>query len=456
MNTSRENERELFLKYLSDIYLQNPNLPFSSDIVYNELTRFNVLDGQQYTIDSDSLIAVQLNLNNKFRTNNNVNTFSNGYFWVIENRENNNDSDYLKLMYNSVKLYVSADVENIYGISELLFNFMIRENIVMQCKIAKGMRSDALVCRVATSEDAEKVSNYLNTLNYKSKFKPNPFLLENDKVSIAMDGHLSYNRTLSRLITEYLNRKKGSNTLNSVSCSDLCDFIKEQVELLKGTMKKPYMDLYQIKDEERYMDFIMISNFICKNLENDLTKDELYKYQKIKELEINKDSKIYSKEDEDKLLYVINGLANYYSVHDVHKIIMNFIHNGNVNVFTRRDNIRNIIRDNFSSDDVKNIVSNLGWNAFLSASKITFEKYGEEWLHNAIDNYLKGTGLTGFTRDNGVRSRLGLVIPPQLLYDMIKRKVNDRSMEFNVDSITDLVLYEINNVDEKKKNRGRC
>ena len=452
MEMNRAKEREIFLKYLSDVYLQNPNLPFSTDIVYNELSRFNVINGEHYIIDNESLLVVQLNLNNKFRTNKSVNTFGNGYFWVIENRNNKKDSDFYNDLFNSVKLYVSVDAENIYKVSEALFKFMIDENIVMQSKIAKGMRNDALVCRVATAEDAKKVSNFLKNLNYQSKFKPNPFLLESGNVSVAMDGRLSYNSTLSKLIKEYLVSNKNSNSLDCVSCDDFTDFIKNQIELLRGNTKRSFMDLYQIKSEDKYLDFIMISNFICKNMENTLTVDDIFKYQEIKLIEANAGNKMYSKEDEDKILYVVNSLANYYSVDDVHKIIMNFITNADVKVFTRRDDIRTVISDNFSPQDVKNIISNLGWNAFLSAAMGTYDKYGEEWLYYAIDNYFKGKGILGFTREGGVRSGLGLVIPPQLLRDVIVNKLEEKSMDISSISLTQLILEEIEKLDEKKVN----
>lgn len=449
---SKAEERELFLKYLSDIYLQNPNLPFSSDIVYNELSRFSVINGEQYMIDNESLLAVQLNLNNKFRTNKNVNTFGNGYFWVIENRKNKKDSEFLDTLYDSIKIYVSVDTDNIYKVSEALFSFMIEEGIVMQSKIAKGLRNDALVCRVATSADAKKVSDFLNNLNYQSKFRPNPFLLEDGKVSMAMDGHLSYNSTLSKLINEYLVLKKNTNSLDSISCDDFTKFIMSQIEMLKGNMKKTFMDLYQIKSEEKYLDFIMISNFICKNMENDLTVDEIFKYQEIKKIEVNRERKTYPKEDEDKILYVINCLANYYTIDDVHKIIMKFIDTGDIRLFTRRDDIRAVVSENFTPLDVKNIISDLGYNAFVYASKVTYDKYGEEQLFAAVKDVFNGVGIKKFTNDNGARSRLGLVIPPELLREVIIGKLNRNDMSISSISLANLVLEEINNLEVNKIN----
>ena len=238
-----------------------------------------------------------------------------------------------------------------------------------------------------------------------------------------------------------------SNSLDKVNSLDFSNFVKKQISLLKGQNKLYFMNLYEIKDEDRFKDFIMISNIICKNIDSNLSLDELFKYQGVK----NVDSKrIYSKQEEDKILHVINNLNNYYSVDDIHKIIMQFIESGNYRLFTRKNNIRSIVMDNFAPEDVKNIISDLGWKAFLSASKVTYDKYGSEWLYSAIDKYLNNMGISGFTRDDGVRSRLGLVIPPLLLREKIMNIMFEKGIELNTENLTNLVLEETT---MKKNNR---
>ena len=113
---SRSEERDLFLKYIVDTYLKNPHNSVSHDIIYNELSRFCVCNEEYYIIDNDSLVGVQVGLNNKFRNNKSVNTFSSkdGYFWAIENRCNKSDQEYLAEMYKSIKIYVSVELQNHY------------------------------------------------------------------------------------------------------------------------------------------------------------------------------------------------------------------------------------------------------------------------------------------------------------------------------------------------------
>lgn len=450
---SRSEERDLFLRYIVDTYLKNTYNSVSHNIIYNELSRFCVCDEEHYIIDNDSLVGVQVGLNNKFRNNKSVNTFSSkdGYFWVVENRGNKSDQEYLSDMYNSIKIYVSVDLDNIYKVAESLFNFMINEGIIMQCKISKGMRNDALVCRVSGKEAVIKVRDYLNGLNYQSKFKPNPFALSCGKASFAMDGKLSYNSVLSKLMAHYFEGRKSSKQLNNVNSNDFNTFIKMQIDMFNGDHKKSFMDLYGINDSDKMKDFLMICNIISKNIEDLLSLDELFKYNEVKDIDAKDQNQSYSIQDEDKILYVINALTNYYSVDDVHRIIMNYIKTANIKAFTRKEDIRQIIHDNFTPEDVKNIISSLGWKALIQASKVTYDKYGEEQLFAAIKSLFNEGEMKYFTNDYSSRSRLGLIIPPELLKTVIVGKLEENVMNISSISLAQLIMQEINKMDDNKK-----
>lgn len=454
----RSDERESFLKYLSDIYLHNSDVPIHSDTIYYELSKFVNRDGEQYKIGNESLLGVQIELNNRFKNNNHVNTFtsSNGYFWIIENRMGKTDHEFLSDICNSIKLYISVDSSNICKISENLFNFMINEGIVMQCKVAKNIRNDALVCRVGTKEAAISVSKYLNDLGYTSGIKCNPFIFDNGQVGISVDGRLSYNDILSKLIGQYLQTMRNFNSLEGVSCDGFNDFIKGGLKLLRGNRRNEIFDLYRI-NSDTCDDFIKVLNIISDNLENNFSFDRLSLYQETKSTVDVINGRMYSIFDENKMLCVINRLAgcSKYNKEDVHLIIMRFIQTGNYNLFTRfddrREPIRSIIYDNFSSEDVRNIISNIGWKAFITASKVTYDKYGESWLLNAVDKYLKTGQISGFTREQEARGRLGLVIPPELLRQVITYKLEERGMPLSSASLTDLMLEEIGKLDDNKK-----
>ena len=138
----RSKEQELFLKYLSDIYLQNPDLPILSETIYYELAKFTIAN-QEHFIKFESLIGVQVRLNNKYKNNSSVDTFtsSDGHFWAIENRMGKNDHEFLSDMYNAIKLYIPVSSDNIYKISESLFDFyvvLLRNVLLTYLKIYHG------------------------------------------------------------------------------------------------------------------------------------------------------------------------------------------------------------------------------------------------------------------------------------------------------------------------------
>ena len=197
---SKSEERELFFEHIKKIYMQNPDFEVTPDTIYNELKLFNVQDGEQKRISNDNLINIQAQLSNDFRKKDKIKCFSNGYFFAIENRGSYDDKTFYDKMNTSIKLYIACDIKNLYNVTSLVFNCMIDENIITQSKIAKEMRNDVLVVRVSTMEEAEKVSEFVNSLDYNSLISYNPYILINGKVGMTYDGTLSYNKTLSLLI----------------------------------------------------------------------------------------------------------------------------------------------------------------------------------------------------------------------------------------------------------------
>lgn len=450
---TKSEERNIFLKYLVRIYIQNPNLPINSDTIYDELRKFNIEGNKQSRINNESLVGIQVKLNNKFMGN----CFSDGYFWVIENRKNVSDKDFYNSMYQSIKLYVSIDAENLYHISEKLFNFMLEENIMMQCKIAKEMRNDVLILKVQTKEDAIKVSNYLNKLNYKSKIKPNPFLLDNGKTSMAMDRGLSYNSTLSKLIENYLKFRKSLNTLNDVSEKDFANFIKIQISELKQNKNPVYLNIYGLTNEDKLNDFIMIGELIQKNIDKTLTQKELFQYQNKNEVKSESQSSSvisYTQEEKEKILYLINKMSQYYSLEEVHTKIMSYINTGKSEYFTRRDGIRYIVESKFSPNRMKEIISDLGWNAIISATNTTLKKYGTDQVYYALKKLLDSNDITAFTNENDARSYLGFIIPPELLREVLVNKLRENNYNLTSEAIINLIFNEINER-EKAKMHGR-
>ena len=228
---SKIEERKLFFEHIKKIYMQNPDFEVTPDTIYNELSLFNVQDGKQMRISNDNLIKTQARLSNYFRKREPAICFSKGPFFAIENRNGYDDKTFYDKINTSIKLYIACDIKNLYNVTSLVFNYMIDENIITQSKIAKEMRNDVLVVRVSTMEEAEKVSKFVNSLDYNSSVSYNPYILSDGKVGMTYDGTLSYNNTLSLLMNSYFNTKKNSNSLDKSTMEDFVNFIKREVLL---------------------------------------------------------------------------------------------------------------------------------------------------------------------------------------------------------------------------------
>ena len=399
---TKQDERNLFLKYLADVYLQNPNLPINKATIYGELKTFNVVGNTRTLISKENLAPVQVALNNKYKNNENAVsfTFNNGYFWAIENRNNKDDKTFYDEMENSIKLYIAVEPENLYQISSALFDFMFKENITMQSKVSKEMRSDVLVCRISKKEDVNKINKFLNEeLNYKSSIKPNPFILSDRNMSLALDGHLSYNMVLATFIELYLEVKREKNELDNVNDIELGLFIDETIKNINNN--KDLLDRFKVNDSQKFVDLIRISNILKDNINNNLSINKLYKYQKVKDSDkIENITQTFNDEDKEKILYVINRLTYYYSLDEVHERIMKYIESGNINQFTRRDNIRKIVAENYTPLIMNSILKEMGWSALLDVSNETYQKYGYEQLVYAVDKLINENKIDSFTNKN--------------------------------------------------------
>lgn len=453
----RSKEREYFFKHLSDMYIQNPKLNISYSGVYDELIRFCICDDQECFVDRDSLVGVQVKLSNKYRQNNNVSISGDDAFWKIYFRNGYSDNEFKNVMHNGVKLYIAVDAKDLYRISSLVFDYMIKEKIVMHCKIPNFMRTDVLVCRIENMESANKVIEYVNSLNYKPIIKFSPFIYTERNVGIAMDGSSSYTNVLAKFLCEYLKMKKETNSLDNMCDSDFAMFIDNQISLLKSDEKEQYIKLYQIDGNEKYRDHIMIGSIIYKNLNESMSLDDLTQYANYKEVFTQDLDFIYFDSEEIKMKYVIYSMDAYYSVDEVHMRIMKFIETGDYTLFTRdgEKNIRAIMCNNFTPSDALKVISRIGWKALVEVSRITYNKNGYEQLATAICELYEGKGLLSFTNDGYVRSCLGLVIPPVLLKDVIINKLMEKNMEISSDSLFQLILEEIDTYD-KKVNKSKC
>lgn len=446
--------QELFFNHIKQIFIQNPNIEIDSDTIYSELTVFNGKNNQNTRIDRESLVGIQVKMANYYRNNDSVNTFSNGYFWVIENRGNYKDREFYRELGNCIKLYVAVDPLTIKNVSLMIFDFMIKENIINQSKISRDMRNDALVLRVRNKNDADKIIKFINeNIKYNSSIKPNPFIYSVGNVSITLDGTLSYNSTFTKLMATYFQEKRSKRTLDTSSLDEFTKYIKNQIDILNNNQNKYLLDSYDIENQEQLKDFIMIIDILFKNLDGNITKDDIYQKQ---EERINgkvENRENISDKDFKNILYIMNGLVNKYGIEIAHRKILLYINKEkNVNIFTRENNIRNIVIRNFTPEKMKEIILSLGYDALIDAIRKTTNKYDIEQAKYAIRRLIEEKNLDSFTNNNNVRSYLGIIIPIELLQQLIKDKTLEQKIYPSKDNMIDTLVEE---VQKESKLRGR-
>lgn len=416
-------EREVFLRTISSYFKKNSNIPLEKEYIYSYLTSHTTKDGYLQGIPRESLVNVQLHLNEKYKGLEGINTFTgpkpNNVFWVIENRGQMKDKNFYEDIKDSIKLYLPVDASNIYEVSTKVLDYIIKEGIHIQAKIAKNMRSDVFVIRVLDKDKLDKLLNYINSLDYNSKSKPNPFALNIGRVSITKDGMMSYNTVLAEYVTEYLKSEREEVTLENFK-----KFMHKQINKIPSSNKNKYM----------------IVDLIIKNLENTLTLEELLSYNQ-KVVVDNRITQV-SEEDKNNILRLINGLNVFYNLEETHKRIEMYLATGNINYFTRQNGIRKFVEEHLPVEQMRTALYEMGWSALVNSIDETYKKYGELQVIKAVERIVDVGSIEGLTNTNNARSYLGFITSPELLQKIILKQASS-SINIENQSIEDIAFQVV-------------
>lgn len=239
-------------------------------------------------------------------------------FLVIENRESTGDMMFHKQLIDSTKIYVALDLSKIYEIVSQVLAYMEENNIKFQAKLSKNIRSDMFVIRAVDKEKVEGLIKYINSLNYKPTIFPNPFALQMGKVSVTKDGYKSYNKIFSSQLEQYL----------KATTNPSLEGLRTHIIISK--------DAPDISKNNK-----MILDIITRNLDNNLTLEELQSY-KIHE---EKPKTTITKEDIKNVVYLVNRLHIIYNINEISQIIQKYINTGDISYFTRKNEIRQLVVD---------------------------------------------------------------------------------------------------------------
>lgn len=438
-------EREVFLRTISSYFKKNSNIPLEKKYIYSYLVSHTIKDGYLQGIPRENVAGAHLHLKvhlkKKYKGLEGINTFTGpkpeNFFWVIENRVQMKDKNFYEDIKDSIKLYLPVDHSNIKEISTKVLEYIIEEGIHIQAKIANNMRSDVFVIRVLDKDKLDKLLNYINSLDYNSKSKPNPFALNVGRVSITKDGMMSYNTVLAEYITEYLKSEREEVTLENFK-----KFMHKQINKIPSSNKNKYM----------------IVDIIIKNLENTLTLEELLSYNQ-KVVVDNRVTQV-SEEDKNNILRLINGLNVFYNLEETHKRIEMYLATGNINYFTRQNGIRKFVEEYLPVEQMRTALYEMGWSALVNSIDETYKKYGELQVIKAVERIVDVGSIEGLTNTNNARSYLGFITSPELLQKIILKQASS-SINIENQSIEDIAFqvvgkaYEEIEYKNKQKKNGR-
>ena len=424
---------EYFLRYYRDLAKNDPNFNMSSNYFYEELRRYgipNYDDGLFY----DSLFRYW---QDRYRNIPNIKVYSAeqqpGFLQFANSHHKS----------NHLKMYLSLKPDKLQIATNLVFDYLAKNNIGHQSKAAIRDRSDVLVLRLENPNDVSRVLDFINNNKYlQEAFRPiNPFIMNTGITGITFDGLLSYNMTASLLLEKYFNDRKNTGSLDAVSLEDfktyisnfyndtfvnkskLNEFIQRndiQKELLRLKQSRPYDNQIQEKTLINYMYVVdninmslhtndynyLLNNFVKYN--NDINNQDL-----INSFSFSKYNSINNRNQYSEMLfkeYVWYAYNKYeQDIYKVQSAIFDYI-NGNNNAITRDNHFRQRFKAILSSKEIIRIsagnpyeyVNNLLMDLFAKTNLYeeacfnTYKKYGSGQLSYAIAKSLN-SDFSAFT-----------------------------------------------------------
>lgn len=476
---SKDEQITSFLKKIMDSYTRNPDEEVDDEYIYSCLIKMNI-PRNFYSIENGKQIIegrYDLKENNYFN------------YWLEYYKEKNNIigfidptmPNYCKLRNGSfsdwgteqIKIYIPLDLKHILNGTTQIFDFLSRENIKHNSKVASKIRFDGIVIRVGNKEDCKKIIDFVNSQEYikEGLIEPNPFSFSKDGITIASDGKLSFNTVISCLIKKYISFKRQNGSSESVNCEDFYHFVEETYKELfvekKDTLNVLYKEFFN-RDEKNavlespYMAQSYIDNFqnvfslIINSHQPGFDFNSYLGY-----FDTISKGKVFNAYFEsplagnglDKFIYLlkntIDNFCKYYDRESVIHILEQYINTGNPNFITRKGNLRESISTSGLREQCQYYMKNFEFNftglvgymnnylagkvgyvnlddkkeAINSAIFETVDKYDTYFMVKSIEGFLENKDADFYrciTRENGARDALKNLVSTEEIYNYFK------------------------------------
>ncbi len=133
-----------------------------------------------------------------------------------------------KASLDAIKVYFPVKYEYMISVLKSVFLYIIRNSIKAQIKFHVKATNENIVIKFYESKDVLPFINYCSTNFILSDLleNSNPFIPNIDGLGIVKDnGIISYNETVSIILSEYFMLVKSENNLERVSDLDFLDYI---------------------------------------------------------------------------------------------------------------------------------------------------------------------------------------------------------------------------------------
>ena len=399
-------EMELLLNSISELYKTNSNTNYSN--IYNYINKNN---------KEINLINIQSTFyqNKKEYENRGIKIIPYQDYLGIYLPDNDKYIPKILERPNNIKIYLSLEQNRISEVSSKIIEYMYKKKIPALYTIQNYYNDKVISISFINTEDLEIVSNYIKTR------------LKINNISIGIDGIISYDMVLSKIIERYM---KEIDSYDKVNINSLSTFIEDNILSLNKKKKEYIITLYELDSYEKYIDFIQLSNIIKDTINNELSIEELQKYQK--KMNIKKEQLFTEKEiinvkrkavrqllDIMLEIYDNNSDINN-TVDELHKNLLSFLKKEDYNFLPEEKSIRDIIKEKIAYNNFKEYLLDIGKETLLKVCNDTKTKYGEEQLKIALLEAQNTGDISSFTNMNGARSELGIVLPKEILIEMVK------------------------------------
>ena len=480
MNKKKANE---FLKYIANLVKENPNIHFNNAqdcrLIYHLLIKKDVKESdKKVNVSKEGMFEKWIKrYSTSFKTNVFVNPTWEYFCQFI--------STNLQVSTNQIKIYVPTVHKYLEENANTIFDFLEKENIQHQSKIAKEIRFDNIVIRVNNEEDARKVIDFLSNNHdiQKGLIDANPFALSYNNIALACDGNLSYNSIVSNYIGLYIEYKNNSNTLGNVSLEEFINFIRNYYEdtFIKMNNLDDIKNHFYIGNNAeieyclpyQQVYFKHITELIIKSSQDDFSlKDFMDHFAKCNDKELIKRemTELANKKNDltmQKLLMEsLDIMSKKYGTEKALNQINMYLSTGDLHFITRTDGLRDRIRDstlrdylikelmNYNTNLVEyiNIISK-GNNVDIKLLNDYFvtaiNKYGKEVAVTNFINYIQNGRENNITRTDDLRDR---IMKSNIRDSLIKYfKENNYRPEDLYDFFMNYIENNINNKSERAK-----